>query len=117
MRITEAVAKTSLSPEATSEHVKEAVRLFRVSTLAAAASGLMTLESNMSEELRKTVQIIEGRVVRMVPVGGAAPAARVKEQLLRAGFADAAIHAAIKVMERRGDVALVNERKTLRRIK
>jgi DNA replicative helicase MCM subunit Mcm2 (Cdc46/Mcm family) len=43
VRITEAVAKATLSPEATVEHVKEAVRLFRVSTLAAAASGLTTL--------------------------------------------------------------------------
>eukprot|EP01087_Luapelamoeba_hula_P011252 TRINITY_DN3032_c0_g2_i1.p1 TRINITY_DN3032_c0_g2~~TRINITY_DN3032_c0_g2_i1.p1 ORF type:complete len:676 (+),score=69.50 TRINITY_DN3032_c0_g2_i1:885-2912(+) len=39
IRISESLAKMSLSPSATPEHVREAIRLFTVSTVEAAASG------------------------------------------------------------------------------
>jgi hypothetical protein len=51
----------------------------------------------MSEETRATVQQIENRIAKLVPIGGSAPAARIKEQLLRVGYAESAIMAAIKV--------------------
>ena len=117
IRITEAVAKATLSPVATSDHVKEAVRLFRVSTLAAAASGLNSVETGMSNEQRGKVQQIESRVARMVPTNGTIPTARLKEQLKKANFSEVEINAALTVMERRGEVSLINERKTLRRVK
>ena len=117
IRITEAVAKATLSPVATSDHVKEAVRLFRVSTLAAAASGLNSVETGMSNEQRGKVQQIESRIARMVPTNGTIPTARLKEQLTKASFSEVEINAALTIMERRGEVSLINERKTLRRIK
>lgn len=39
IRISESLAKMSLSPVATEQHVDEAIRLFRVSTYAATRSG------------------------------------------------------------------------------
>lgn len=117
VRITEAVAKASLSASATAEHVKEAVRLFRVSTLAAAASGLSSLDENMSPDLRDKVIQIEKRIARMVPVNGSTSTALVKSNLMRSGFNEGEVGAAIRIMERRGELALVSERKTLRRIK
>jgi DNA replication licensing factor MCM5 len=117
VRITEAVAKSTLSTKADVVHVQEALRLFRVSTLNAAASGLNTLETGLSDEERRLVIQIEGRLNRLIPVGGSAPTGRIKETLLRAGFPDNAVNAAIKIMERRDELQLVNERKTMRRVK
>jgi DNA replication licensing factor MCM5 len=115
VRITEAVAKTTLSREAGVAHAEEALRLFRVSTLNAAASGLSVLESYMPPEVQQAVQRIERRLALLIPVGGSQSAGRVKEQLLRAGFDDSSIASALRVMERRGEITLVNERKTIRR--
>ena len=42
IRIAEALAKMRLSPEATVEDVNEALRLFKVSTLSAAKSGVVS---------------------------------------------------------------------------
>lgn len=40
VRLSEALAKLNLKQEATAEHVREAIRLFRVSTLNAASAGI-----------------------------------------------------------------------------
>jgi DNA replication licensing factor MCM5 len=117
VRITEAVAKCSLSKEATLTHAEEALRLFRVSTLDAAASGLSTLEGNMTEDGRKRILMIEGRIQRALPVGSAVPTALLKENLLRAGFKEGDVNMALKIMERRDEIRLINERRTLRRIR
>ena len=115
VRVTEAVAKVALAKDAGVAHAEEALRLFRVSTLSAAASGLSVLEAYMPPEMQQAVQRIERRIVSLVPVGGSTATARVKEQLMRAGFDEQAVNAAIRVMERRGELALVHERKTIRR--
>lgn len=49
MRISESLAKMSLSPFATEVHVDEALRLFQVSTLEAAMSG--NLSGNVNYDL------------------------------------------------------------------
>jgi len=115
VRVTEAVAKVTLSKDATVAHAEEALRLFRVSTLNAAASGLSVLESYMPPDVQAAVQRIERRIASLIPVGGSQGTSRVKEQLLRAGFDEAAVAAAIRVMERRGEISLTNERKSIRR--
>jgi DNA replication licensing factor MCM5 len=115
IRITESVAKAALSKEANVAHAEEAYRLFRVSTLNAAASGLSVLEAYMPPELQAAVQKIERRLGLLLPVGSSQATSRIKEQLLRSGFDESSINAAIRVMERRGELTLVNERKTIRR--
>jgi hypothetical protein len=45
------------------------------------------------------------------------PTSRVKEALARAGYDDSTVNNALKIMERREEVALLNERKTVRRLK
>jgi DNA replication licensing factor MCM5 len=115
VRITEAVAKVTLSKEATITHAEEALRLFRVSTLNAAASGLSVLESYMPPEIQAAVQRIEKRIASLIPVGGTQSTSRVKELLMRSGFLEAAVQSALRVMERRGELTLIHERKTIRR--
>ena len=115
VRITEAIAKVNLAVEATVDHVAEAIRLFRVSTLNAARSGLSSLPDNMTPAVKLAVQSVEKRINNMVPNGGSMSVSRLREQLLRAGFEDSAISTALVVMERRKEVVLTNERKTLRK--
>jgi len=115
VRITESVAKASLSRDATVAHAEEALRLFRVSTLNAAQSGLSTLESNMSPAMIDAIKAVETRLNTLLAVGHAMPTANVKERLLRGGCTESAIHAALRVMERRDEITLINERKSIRR--
>ena len=56
IRITESVAKCSLSVDATEAHVDEAIRMFNVSTLSAAQSGMgggEVLAAPLQEKVRK----------------------------------------------------------------
>lgn len=120
VRITEAVAKATLSPEATEEHVAEAMRLFRVSTLNAAASGLTMVEGIMTDEERGLIKTIEGRIARLVPVGQTTTLARLRSQLTSTGgngYTEEQINSALAIMERRHDIQLFNERKNVRRLK
>ncbi|RYG51635.1 hypothetical protein EON67_02965, partial [archaeon] len=117
IRITESVAKACLAREANIVHAQEALRLFRVSTLNAAASGLTTLEAYMTDAMLAAVRNVERRMAMLIPIGGSAPTSRVKESLFRAGFDENSVNTALRVMERRDDVTLINERKTIRRNK
>ncbi|EZF73689.1 hypothetical protein H105_04495 [Trichophyton soudanense CBS 452.61] len=65
IRITESLAKLSLSPVATEEHVDEAVRLFLASTMDAAVHG----DGQASKELSAEVSKIEDELKRRLPIG------------------------------------------------
>ena len=58
VRLAEALAKMSLQPVASEEHVNDAIHLFRVSTLDAAHSGVTAAE-NLSAELLSEVNVVE----------------------------------------------------------
>jgi len=63
IRITEALAKMTLSPSARPEHVTEAIRLFTVSTVDAAAAGLPSL-IHFSEDIWHAEQHMQGKEVQ-----------------------------------------------------
>jgi len=67
IRLSESVAKVQLATEAGPEHVREAVRLFEVSTLDAAKSGVGA--EQLSTEERQAVQKAETRVQALMPIG------------------------------------------------
>merc|ERR1719384_1307912 len=57
VRISESLAKMSFSENVTEDHVKEAVRLFRVATMKAVRQGhLLTQEGPANEDFMKAVQ-------------------------------------------------------------
>ena len=116
IRLTESVAKCSLSVDATEAHVDEAIRMFNVSTLSAAQSGMGGGEV-LAAPLQEKVKRAEMRILKLVPPGSSMPTSRVKEALARAGYDDSTVNNALKIMERREEVALLNERKTVRRLK
>ncbi len=55
VRISESLAKQELSPHATRTHVQEAIRLFNVSTLDAASSGIASAENLPAEVMQEIV--------------------------------------------------------------
>jgi DNA replication licensing factor MCM5 len=116
VRVTESVAKASLATVATSEHVKVALSLFKKSTLAAAQKGLGTGEV-LTEDSRRRVQACEARVLKSVGLGQTVPVSHVKSQLRAAGFDEGTINTALRALDGREEVRLVDERKSVRRIK
>lgn len=116
VRVTEAVAKASLSREATVEHVKEALHLFKKSTLAAAQKG-NGLGDVLSADMTKSVRACEVRILKVVGPGQTLPVAYVKSQLRGLGFDEGVINTALRVMDSRDEIKLVDERKMVRRHK
>ena len=80
VRIAESLAKMTLSREATVEHVEEAIRLFKVSTISAAKSGVQSLVYN-SPELRKSVQMMEGALKNRIAIGRSASVKKLRDDL------------------------------------
>ena len=116
VRVTEAVAKASLSREATLEHVKEALALFKKSTLAAAQQG-NGLGDVLSAETQVSVRACEARILKVVGPGQTLPVAHIKSQLRGQGFDEGVINTALRVMDQREEIKLVDERKMVRRHK
>ena len=67
VRITESLAKLSLSPIATEAHVDEAIRLFLASTMDAVTQG----EGQGSKDLMEASSKIEDELKRRLPSAGA----------------------------------------------
>ena len=80
IRISEAVAKVTLSPVATEEHVDEAIRLFRFSTLNAVESG--NIEGMTRGELQEEVQRLEREIMRRLPLGWTTSYARLRNEFV-----------------------------------
>ena len=100
--------------------MEEARRLFQVSTLNAAASGLSTLDGNLSDLQRGQVKSIEQRIARLLRVGDTTTVQRLRQQLGQGGtngFSEESITIALKVLERRQDLQLFGERKSGRRLR
>ena len=69
IRISESIAKMHLQSVVTSQHVQEAHRLFKISTLNAAASGLSSHSGEVPLELQSLVRKIEEAIKRRVAIG------------------------------------------------
>jgi DNA replication licensing factor MCM5 len=117
IRITESVAKASLSVEANEAHVEEALRLFNVSTLTAAASGVGVGEV-LAGQLAEKVKRAEVRIQRLLDAPGSTrPVSAIAEALAKAGYENAVVVHALRIMERREEIALLSERRVVKRLK
>ncbi|KAI8981532.1 MCM2/3/5 family-domain-containing protein [Pilobolus umbonatus] len=110
IRISESLAKMTLSPTATEKHVEEAIRLFKYSTIDAVQSGGadgMTRGDVMAE-----VQMVEGEILNRVPVGSQVSVANIKSYLFQLGYSEAAIIRAFTILGRRDVLVFRNQGKT-----
>lgn len=109
-RLAESFAKMSLSSSANLAHVDEAIRLFRMSTVATSQS---TLGSRVvSEEDRELVRSAEEALLQRLPIGGKASKATIVRDLRLRGLEPRIIAQALNVLiqkeilEERGDATV-----------
>jgi DNA replication licensing factor MCM5 len=80
IRLSEAIAKMSLSTIVTENHVNEAHRLFQISTLNAAASGYSS-SHNIPSELIPIIQRVEEAIRRRISIGSKISQTKLIEEL------------------------------------
>lgn len=115
VRITEALAKMTLSAYATERHVDEAIRLFTVSTMNAVNSGQM-MEGVVRGDMLKEVETVERDIRRRLPVGSRIQHRVLVDELKRKDYTDTAIAKAIQIMLRRDQLRQTNQARTLERV-
>jgi DNA replication licensing factor MCM5 len=105
VRITESVAKLSLSPVATEAHVDEAMRLFLCSTMDAVNQG----SNQGSKELNEEVHRVEAELKRRLPIGWSTSLATLRKEMVEGkGFSEQALNRALVFMQRRDTVMFRN---------
>jgi DNA replication licensing factor MCM5 len=114
VRLSESLAKMCLHPVATEVHVAEALRLFTVSTVDAAKSGMADAVC-LSPEQRNELAAVEERVRQRLPLGAVASKRALLDELVRFGLSEWAVERAILAMCQRGEVEYRNEGKRVMR--
>ena len=119
VRLAESLAKMQLSPIATPQHVIEAVRLFKVSTLNAAScvrspGDVSSLRSDQVTEVRA----IEDQVKRRIAIGNTVPTRKlVDEFVVNQGYAQFVVLKALQVMQARNELKFISQQKLIKRVR
>ncbi|KAI9485967.1 MAG: MCM2/3/5 family-domain-containing protein [Benjaminiella poitrasii] len=99
IRISESLAKMTLSPTVKEKHVDEAIRLFKYSTMDAVQNG--GADGMTRSDIMAEVQVIEQDIQKRLPVGSQAPVAKIVSDYLNRGYSEAAIRRALTILGRR----------------
>ncbi|EKX46259.1 MCM5 DNA replication licensing minichromosome maintenance protein 5 [Guillardia theta CCMP2712] len=110
IRISESLAKLTLSPLATERHVEEAVQLFKESTEDAASKGLM-MEGMTSPAVMADVLKSEKAIKERVGIGMSVPERSLVGELKERGLSEGAVRKAISVMLQRQELELRSQGK------
>ncbi|KAI9828845.1 MAG: minichromosome maintenance protein 5 [Phylliscum demangeonii] len=103
VRMTEALAKLSLSVVATEAHVDEAIRLFLASTMDAVNQGA----GQGSPDLMREVGQLEDQLRRRLPIGWSTSLATLRREFVDGkGFSEQALNRALIVLQRRDTVQI-----------
>ena len=103
IRITESLAKLSLSNIASEAHVDEAIRLFLASTMDAVTQG----EGQGSKELMAEVGKVEEELRRRLPIGWSTSLATLRREFVEGrGYSEQALNRALVVLQRRETVQI-----------
>jgi DNA replication licensing factor MCM5 len=98
IRISESLAKLSLSPIADETHVDEAIRLFLASTMDAVTQG----EGQASKELTDEVNKLEEELRRRMPIGWQVNLSTLKREMCDGkGYSEQSLGRALHVMAAR----------------
>ncbi|KAM4056249.1 MCM2/3/5 family protein [Hirsutella rhossiliensis] len=105
VRITESLAKLTLSPVATEEHVDEAIRLFLCSTMDAVNQG----SNQGSRELNEEVNRLEVELKRRLPIGWSTSLATLRREMVEGkGYSEQALNRALMILQRRDTIMFRN---------
>ncbi|KGO63537.1 Nucleic acid-binding, OB-fold [Penicillium italicum] len=103
VRISESLAKLSLSPIATEAHVDEAIRLFLASTMDAITQG----EGQGSKELMEQSSKIEDELKRRLPIGWSTSLATLRRDFVDGkNYTEQALNRALVVLQRRDTIQI-----------
>ncbi|CAF3467539.1 minichromosome maintenance protein 5 [Fusarium graminearum] len=106
VRITESLAKLTLSPIATEVHVDEAIRLFLCSTMDAVNQG----SNQGSRELNDEVNRLEAELKRRLPIGWSTSLSTLKKEMVEGkGYSEQALNRALMVLQRRDTIMFRNQ--------
>ncbi|KAK0570971.1 hypothetical protein LWI29_009283 [Acer saccharum] len=112
VRLSEALAKMKLSHIATEIEVNEAVRLFTVSTMDAARSGI-NHQLNLTAEMANEIKQAETQIKRRIGIGNQISERRLIDDLTRMGMNDSIIRRALIIMHQRDEVEYKRERRVI----
>merc|ERR1719361_3018016 len=118
IRISESLAKMQLSEEVNEEHVKESVRLFKVSTLKAAKQGAGGPAGGgaMSEEYLVSVNKAERNIKRRLPIGSKTNVSKLVSEMQRKQLSEGVINRALNIMHSRGEIEYRARRRQVYRL-
>ncbi|KAM9953703.1 hypothetical protein ACTFIR_008794 [Dictyostelium discoideum] len=112
IRISESLAKMSLSPIATNEHAKEAIRLFDISTFDAITTN-NTVNETLTPERLENIRTAEKYLKDRVPIGSSIRIKDVRFQLSRSGLDHFTILKAVDILVGRDEFEFRNQKRTL----
>ena len=115
IRISEAIAKIHLESVVTTRHVEEAHRIFKVSTMNAAQSGLTSSKGETPVELKEMSEKIEEAIKRRVAIGTKITFQKLQHEMGMRFDNQRAIDYAILAMVKKGDFKHLEARKILQR--
>lgn len=118
VRMSEALAKMELLNFAEPRHVDEALRLFQVSTIAAAATGsLAGVEGFASPEDQKIFNRIEKHLKKSFVIGTHVSESAIIQEFTRQSYPQSIVRRVIDFCVRRGELQYRMQRKLLYRVK
>ncbi len=114
VRISEAVAKITLSRSVLPHHVEESIRLFKYSTMTALANG--SVEGMTRSELKDEIEAIEKELKRRLPIGWSTSfQSLTREFCTQQGYSQHALERCLYIMEKREILRFSGQRKTINR--
>eukprot|EP00697_Spironema_sp_BW2_P010940 gnl/Spiro4/26476_TR13173_c0_g1_i1.p1 gnl/Spiro4/26476_TR13173_c0_g1~~gnl/Spiro4/26476_TR13173_c0_g1_i1.p1 ORF type:complete len:722 (+),score=223.53 gnl/Spiro4/26476_TR13173_c0_g1_i1:64-2229(+) len=117
IRISESLAKMSLSPHVADQNVEQAWQLFRVATMNAIKAGVGYTEMGVPPEQKDEVPRCETSIKRRLPVTTRIPTTKLYRDLEAMGYNSNVINTAIVCMLKRDELQLQNQRKFVVRVK
>ncbi|XP_019769821.2 DNA replication licensing factor Mcm5 [Dendroctonus ponderosae] len=118
VRMSESLAKMQLLPFATVSHVEESLRLFQVSTLAAAVSGSLSCAEGFTTEAdQDMLNQVEKQLKRRFAIGTQVSQHTIIDDFVQQGYSERALLRVMQAMIRRGQIQYRMQRRMLYRIK
>ncbi|TFK76800.1 MCM-domain-containing protein [Pluteus cervinus] len=115
IRISESLAKMTLSPVVKNHHVEEAIRLFKFSTMDAVSAG--SADGLSRGELNDEMTRIEKELRRRLPIGWSTSyQSLVKEFVTQQSYSSHALERTLYIMEKREIIRFSNQKKTVQRV-
>jgi DNA replication licensing factor MCM5 len=113
IRVSESLAKMTLSTTVTKDHVNEAVRLFSASTMDAVNNGAGDFRKDLNDEVSQ----IEEEIKKRIPVGFSANYRGLVDHFVnRSQKSERALERAIWVLERKEVIQVRNQRQKIYRV-